>query len=64
MNISRIQVTKLFDELDHDLEYTDNERMMILTGLNGSGKTTILHFIDVLFNKSLTQLCNIPFGKV
>jgi len=64
MNIDRIQVLGLFDELDHDLKFSGDERIMILTGLNGSGKTTILNLINVLFNKPLFQLCSIPFYVV
>jgi len=64
MNIERIKVWGLFDDLNHDLKFKNDEKIMLLTGLNGSGKTTILNLINVLFNKSLTYLCNIPFRKI
>lgn len=64
MNIDRVYVKGLFNDFNHDLSFEDNERIMILTGPNGSGKTTILKLLDILFNQPLTQLLEIPFQEI
>ncbi|MCY3628389.1 MAG: AAA family ATPase [Bacteroidota bacterium] len=64
MNIDRIRVKGLFDAFNYDLKFVTNERIMIVTGPNGSGKTTILKLLDVVFNQSVSQLSRIPFREV
>ena len=64
MNIDRFYVKGLFNDFDYDLSFEDNERIMLLTGPNGSGKTTILKLLDIIFNQSLTRLFEIPFQEI
>ena len=64
MNIDRVRVRGLFDHFDHDLEFRTNERVMIVIGPNGFGKTTTLRLIDALFNQSLRRLAEISFRSV
>jgi predicted ATP-binding protein involved in virulence len=64
MKINRIQVIGLFDRFNHDLKFKPGERIMIMIGPNGFGKTMILRLIDTLFNKSLRGLTQIPFRQV
>ena len=64
MKINRLQVIGLFDRFNHDLKFKPDERIMIMIGPNGFGKTMILRLIDTLFNKSLRGLTQIPFRQV
>ena len=64
MNIDRVRVRGLFDHFDHNLEFHTNERIMIVIGPNGFGKTTTLRLIDALFNQSIWHLARMPFRDV
>ena len=48
--IKSITVKGLFNQYDHHIELNQEERITILHGINGVGKTTILQMIDSLFN--------------
>ena len=64
MNIDSVRVRGLFGRFNHDLEFHTDERIMIMIGPNGFGKTTTLNLIDVLFNQSLGRLAGMPFQRV
>ena len=64
MNIESVQVRGLFDRFDHDLEFHADERIMIVIGPNGFGKTTTLRLLDILFNQSMLRLAGIPFRRI
>ena len=64
MNIDRVQVKGLFGRFDHDLKFTKDERIMIVSGPNGFGKTTTLRLIDALFNRSSSTVAAMPFNQV
>ena len=64
MKIDSLRVRGLFEHFNHDLEFGSDERIIIMTGQNGSGKTMILRIIDVLFNQPLLRLVSIPFREV
>ena len=64
MNIDRIRVRGLFDHFDHDLEFRTDERVMIVIGPNGFGKTTTLRLIDALFNQSWDRLTEMSFRSM
>ena len=61
MKISRIAVHGLFARFDHELTFDPFERITIMFGPNGIGKTTILRIINVLFNRSPRSLGRMPF---
>ena len=54
----------LFGRFDHDLKFAMDERIMIVTGPNGFGKTTTLRLIDALFNRSSGRVAEVPFRQV
>ena len=64
MNIDRVRVKGLFDDFDHDLAFGTDERIMLVIGPNGFGKTTTLKLIDMLFNQPINRLASMPFRKV
>ena len=64
MNFDRVRVRGLFDHFDHDLEFRTDERVMIVIGPNGFGKTTTLRLIDALFNQSLLRLAEMSFRSM
>ena len=64
MNIDRVRVRGLFDRFDHALKFRTDERVMIVTGPNGFGKTTTLRLIDILFNQPIGRLASMPFREV
>ena len=64
MKISRIAVHGLFDRFNHELTFDPCERITIMIGPNGFGKTTILRLLNVLFNHSPRSLGRMPFTKL
>ena len=64
MKINSLKVCGLFERFNHDLKCRSDERIMIMSGPNGSGKTMILRIIDVLFNHHLLRLASMPFREV
>lgn len=64
VRISRIAVHGLFDRFNHELTFDPGERIAIMIGPNGYGKTTILRLLNVLFNHSPRSLGRMPFAKL
>ena len=64
MRVAEIAVYGLFGRFNHDLTFNLAERITIMFGPNGFGKTMILRVIDVLFNHSLHSLGKIPFKEL
>lgn len=64
MRITHIQIDKLFGLFDHSIPLNQVDRITILHGLNGLGKTTILRLIDDLFNGALLELFRVPFQRL
>lgn len=64
MRINKITVNGLFDRFCHDLTFSSSNRITIIYGPNGFGKTTILRIIDNLFKAKLRTLSRLPFAKL
>jgi len=64
MRISRISVLGLFGRLNHDLMFNPDERITIMFGPNGVGKTMILRIINALFRQSPRALASMPFKQL
>src|SRR5712691_11113500 len=62
--INRISITNLFGMFDYDIPLNMNERITIIHGPNGFGKTSILRLLNELFHKSSTALKTIPFNEL
>lgn len=61
MRIKQISVSGLFGIFDHVIPLNTKERITIIHGLNGFGKTNILRILDGIFNSHHLALKNILF---
>jgi|JI10StandDraft_1071094.scaffolds.fasta_scaffold119038_2 predicted ATPase len=59
--IIRIAVRKLFGSLDHDIELRMQDRVTILHGINGVGKTKLLELTAALTQARLSRLEQVKF---
>jgi predicted ATPase len=64
MRISQIEVTKLFGTFTHVININFDERITIIHGPNGVGKTTLLRLVNAVFNKQGDELRSIPFEEL
>jgi predicted ATP-binding protein involved in virulence len=58
-----IRITKLFGRFDYELSFP-NEGIMIVTGPNGYGKSTILRIINHFCNNNLLKVLSYSFKKL
>jgi predicted ATP-dependent endonuclease of OLD family len=63
MRITRISVDGLFGMFNHDIGMKMDDRITIIHGMNGYGKTTILSMVNALFNKRYSYLRATPFKE-
>ncbi|NOQ93440.1 MAG: AAA family ATPase [Methylophaga sp.] len=61
LRIKSVSVKGLFNQFDHHIDFNQEERITILHGINGVGKTTLLRMINNLFNFRIYNLNEIPF---
>ena len=63
LRLTRIEVEGLFDVYNHRIELNLDERVTLLHGPNGVGKTVILRMTDALLQDRLGYFRTIPFSK-
>ncbi|WP_292468740.1 AAA family ATPase [Methanolobus sp.] len=63
MNITQIKIKKLFDLYDHEIKLNSNERITIIYGPNGVGKTIILQMLRSIFNTKYDIFYKVPFEE-
>ncbi|MBD2207507.1 AAA family ATPase [Calothrix sp. FACHB-1219] len=63
MRIQQISVSGLFGLFDHVIPLNMDERITIIHGPNGFGKTAILKILNAFFNNRYSELLSIPFKK-
>ena len=63
MRIKQISVSKLFGIFDYVIPLNKEDRVTIIHGLNGFGKTTLLRMINGLFNSLYSELRVIHFNE-
>lgn len=61
--LKSIKITKLFGRFDYELSFS-NEGIMIITGPNGYGKSTILRIINNFCNDGLEKVLAYAFKKI
>lgn len=62
--LERIKVDRLFNVYDHRIDLKLDDRVTLLHGPNGTGKTVILRMIDALLNARLSYFQRIPFSRL
>ena len=63
MRVNQISVTKLFGLFDHTIPLNHDERVTIIYGPNGIGKTVLLRMLSNLFKSEYAELRSIPFEE-
>ena len=61
MRLTKIQVTKLFGVFDHTIPLNLAERITIIHGPNGFGKTAVLQMVQSLLGNRFARLRRVPF---
>lgn len=64
MELKNIKIQGLFGLLDYNIELGNEEALIILTGPNGYGKTTILNIIYHLFNQKFYFFQKLHFQSI
>ena len=62
--ISKINVHGLYDRFNHELVFPPGDRVSIMIGPNGIGKTMILRILNAIFNLRVRSLERMPFEVV
>jgi predicted ATP-binding protein involved in virulence len=63
MRIERIHIKGLFGMFEHDIRLNKEERITVIYGMNGIGKTMIFRILDSLFKRNLFKLSKYPFAS-
>ena len=63
MRITEVVAEGLFGTFDHTITLNTEERITIIHGPNGFGKTILLQMLNGLFNGNYTEFRNIPFRR-
>ena len=63
MRLSKVAVKRLFGLFDHSVPLRLDERVTIIHGPNGLGKTTLLRMINSFFSARYSDLQTIPFEE-
>lgn len=61
MKLKSLKIEALFNTFSYDLQFDCQDKYLILTGINGYGKTTILNMISSLASKDLYYFYTVPF---
>lgn len=63
MKIKQVSVKKLFGMFNHLIPFNERERITIIYGVNGIGKTAILRMINGFFNARYSEIRSTPFTE-
>jgi predicted ATP-binding protein involved in virulence len=64
MMLKKIRVSGLFGRFTHEIPVKLADRITIIHGPNGFGKTMVLRMIDTFFNHAHISLASIPFREL
>lgn len=62
--VTSVYTKKLFGLYDHKVDLFLNDRVTIIHGPNGVGKTTLLKIIHAIFNSDFALLFSVPFEEI
>ena len=63
MRLTKIQVRKLFGVFDHVIPLRSPDRITIIHGPNGFGKTAMLQMVQSLLGNQFAKLRRVPFEQ-
>ena len=63
LRLKRIEVDDLFSVYNHRIDLDLNDRITLLHGQNGVGKTSILRMTDAILRDDFARLKTIPFSR-
>ena len=64
MKLKSLKIEALFNTFSYKLDFDSQDKYLILTGINGYGKTTILNMINSLAIKDLYYFYTVPFSSI
>jgi predicted ATP-binding protein involved in virulence len=64
MKINSLKIENLFEIFNYDISFEKKGNILIITGPNGFGKTTVLNIIDSLFNRKFLFFHKLIFEKI
>ena len=64
MKLKSLKIEALFNTFSYKLDFDSQDKFLILTGINGYGKTTILNMINSLAIKDLYYFYTVPFLSI
>jgi energy-coupling factor transporter ATP-binding protein EcfA2 len=62
MQVKHLSFKKLYGFMNKDISF--NDRICILVGINGSGKTSVLNLLNWLLTLNIDELCLIEFESI
>lgn len=62
--VSKVEIKQLFGLYDHSIDLHAEDRLTIIHGPNGVGKTVLLKAIAAFFNGNYSGLMKIPFSQL
>ena len=63
LRLQRVEVDGLFGIYDHRIDLNLHDRITLLHGQNGVGKTTVLRMINAFLRNDMTYFSRIPFTR-
>ncbi len=64
VRLAQIEVAGLFRRFDHRIPMNLDERITIIHGPNGVGKTTVLRLLSYMFSQRFDRLRRLPFQSM
>ena len=64
MKLLSLKIEALFNTFSYDLHFDSQDKYLILTGIHGYGKTTILNMISALASNDLYYFYTVPFVSI
>lgn len=64
LRLGHIEIAGLFGIYDHEIDLNTADRVTLLHGPNGVGKTTVLQMVNALIGDNLTYFAQVPFAGV